>query len=562
MRADRRPLVRGLATALLALIPTGVQAQGLTGFAQTQVQVFDQNLLRTDGTIQRQRIQRYTQTIELQHFANPRPDLRIMSSFRISDLAYRSLPDRSHQPQGTLQVSHPWANLFLAYRPTTVTGGLSPSGSSPAGDTARAVTLTSRAQEMVLTGQIAPPSWPRLDVAWTRRHRDRDLISADEVGIMRSARLAWSNDLLNVYSGWSDQATAQAGVSNGITQRSANLGGSLHLVPMHNANLDLSLDANDSRAGDPHRQNGSSRGYTGSLNSAWRPNTMTTGSATWLWRRGETRGPRPTLTEDHEASLQVSVDPAGPLRLVMASGARTLRTPQGRRLASSVSGVGSLEGHVREGWTGVTTFTHVTNWAPGLRVWSVEAMRAASQMQLLHGLDVMADAQISTSDDTTLRDVNTTTEATAQVRATPWRSLTLGWNTRASRSGDAILHTHGGSALSSAWDMRWHPLRTIECMGTSASTRGRGGERSTTRTLNVRWAPFTNLQATADWSRSNDRRNSAFAQSVTGREIVSLHVLALIGRRVQVDASAGVAERATPRENRQGSVTVTWAFGR
>jgi spore germination cell wall hydrolase CwlJ-like protein len=80
--------------------------------------------------------------------------------------------------------------------------------------------------------------------------------------------------------------------------------------------------------------------------------------------------------------------------------------------------------------------------------------------------------------------------------------------------------------------------------------------------LNVRWAPFTNLQATADWSRSNDRRNSAFAQSVTGREIVSLHVLALIGRRVQVDASAGMAERATPRENRQGSVTVTWAFGR
>lgn len=562
MRADRLRLARGLVGLLLVTAPVAARAQGLTGYAQSQVQLFDQMSLQPDGTLKRTRIQRFTQTFELQHFAMPRPDLRIMSSFRMSDLAYRDLPDRSRTPQGTIQVSHPWANLFLAYRPTTVTGGLSPNGTSAPGDTLRATTLTSRAQETVLTGQIAPPSWPRLDVAWTRRHRDRDAISADEVGVMRSARMAWSNDMLNVYGGWSDQATERAGIRNGVTQRSASAGGSLHLVPMSTANIDLNYDLNDSRVGDPTRQNGSSRGHTAALNAGWRPGTTTSASATWLWRRGESRGPRPLLTEDHEGSLQFAVDPNGPLRMVAASSARTIRTTTGRKLASSLSGVASLDGRVRQGWHGVASFTHVTNWAPGLRVWSVEAVRAGSQMQLLHGLDLTTDAQVSTSDDTTLRDVNTTTEANLQLRATPWRALTLGWNARAARSGDAILHTHSGAAVTSAWDLRWRPVRTLEASGTTAATRGRSGDRSTTRTATLRWAPIAHLQATADWSRSSDLRSSNTTQAVNGREIVSVHLLALLTRRLQVDAALGVAERGTPRENRQGSVTLTWAFGR
>lgn len=562
MRADRRRLVRGLTVVLVALTAATARAQGLTGYAQTQVQVFDQTSLTPDGTLQRTRIQRFTQTLELQHFAMPRQDLRILSSFRMSDLAYRDLPDRSRTPQGTIQVSHPWANLFLAYRPTTVTGGLSANGTSAAGDTARATTLTSRAQETVLTGQIAPPSWPRLDVAWTRRHRDRDAISADEVGIMRSARMAWSNDMVNVYGGWSDQATEHAGVRNGVTQRSASVGGSLHLVPASTTNIDVNYDLNDSRVGDPTKQSGSARGHTAALNAGWRPSGTMSGSATWLWRRGESRGPRPMLTEDHEGSLQFALDPSGPLRVVAASSARTIRTTAGRKLASSLSGVASLDGRVRQNWHGVASVTHVTNWAPGLRVWSVEAVRAGSQMQLFHGLDLTTDAQVSTSDDTTLRDVNTTTEANAQLRATPWRALTVGWNARAARTGDAILHTHTGAAVTSMWDVRWRPVRTLECSGTTAATRGRSGERSTTRTATLRWAPMANLQATADWSRSSDQRTSNTAQAVAGREIVSVHLLALLTRRLQVDAAAGVAERGTARENRQGSVTLTWAFGR
>ena len=70
------------------------------------------------------------------------------------------------------------------------------------------------------------------------------------------------------------------------------------------------------------------------------------------------------------------------------------------------------------------------------------------------------------------------------------------------------------------------------------------------------------VQLSADLSRSNDVRTTPGTQLVSGREIASAHVLAMLTRKIQLDASAGVADRDTPRENRQGTVTVTWAFGR
>ncbi|MEQ1834172.1 MAG: hypothetical protein ABL977_14070, partial [Candidatus Eisenbacteria bacterium] len=230
MRADRVVVRAVLAvTSVFALAPSA-QAQSITGFAQGQYQIYDQNVTR-NGVLQSQRVERWVQTFELQHFATPRNDLRVMSSFRLSELAYRGLPDQSRSPQGSIQVTHPWANFFAAYRPTTVTGGLGPSGFVATADSGRARTLTSRAQETLLSGQVAPPSWPRLDVAWTRRHRNRDEISPEEAGVTRTARMAWSNDQLNLYSSLGDQHTERGGVATGNTQRTAGAGGALHLLP-------------------------------------------------------------------------------------------------------------------------------------------------------------------------------------------------------------------------------------------------------------------------------------------------------------------------------------------
>ncbi len=556
--------------ALATVLPRPLHAQGLTGYAQGQYQLFDQVVQRGDGPLERQRVERWVQTLELQHMATPRGDLRVMSSFRLTDLGYRGMPDQSHNPQGTLQISHPWASLFAAYRPSTVTGGLGPSGVAAVADTGRARTLTARSQEAIVTGQIAPPAWPRLDVAWTRHHRDRDPISAEETGVTRMARMNWSNERLNVYGSLGGEYGERAGVRTGSSQRTSSLGGALHLAPARNANVDLNYDLNDARVGDPLRTSGSSRGHSAALNAAWRPgalssttsSTQSSWSGSWLWRRAEARGPQGLTTEDHEGSLQYALDPPGPVRLFGAAGARTLRTNGGRAFAKNLSAVASLDGRVRTGWTGVASLTHVTNWEPGRGNWSVEMARLGSQMTLTRGLECAADAQMSTSDDTTARDVNTTSEANVRARFSPWQAFSLGLTARRTRSGAGLLGGSVSAARAAACDVRWRPVRALELTGGAAATRGSQGARTTTRSAAARWAAHARLQLSADWSRSSDQRATTGAQPINGREIASLHALAAITRKVQLDAAAGVADRGGPRENRQATVTLTWAFGR
>jgi hypothetical protein len=105
-------------------------------------------------------------------------------------------------------------------------------------------------------------------------------------------------------------------------------------------------------------------------------------------------------------------------------------------------------------------------------------------------------------------------------------------------------------------------VNALELTGILSSAQARGGAHMTTRTASARWAAHPRLQFSGDWSRSNDERTLAGLQSISGREVASARLLALITRKLQLDATAGVADRGGPRENRQGTVTLTWAFGR
>jgi hypothetical protein len=573
MRADpagdvSRTCARWAAVALAAALAAGVgtpraaRAQDLSGFAQGQYQTFEQLVRRADGTYERNRIERWVNSFELQHMAMPTSELRIASSFRVSDLRYRGLPDQSRTPQGTFQISHPWANLFAAYRPTTVTGGFGRGGSSAPGDTNRLETFTARSQEAVLTGQIAPPAWPRLDLAWTRRHRNADALSEEEAGVNRLARLSWNRALGSVYGSLGDQVAERSGLRQPGSQRTASAGGTLHLMPRPDANLDLGYDLSDARVGDPAQNAGSARGHTASMNANWRQDPLTHWSANWYFRRNESRGPQRLTTNDHEGTLQWAFDPNGPLRFLAAGGARTVRHDGHEVMAKSMSGVASAEGRVRTGWTGIATLTHVTNWEPGLGHWSVEAARLSSQLRVTRGFDCFADGQLSTSDDTTARAVRAATEANLRARLTPWPALTVGLASRFARSGVSLGTASAGVARTVSWDARWRPIRTFEVSGTTTRSHSQQGVIQRTRTFASRWSVHRNLQLSADWSRSSDERATASAQYLSGREIASVHALALLTPKLQLDASAGAADRGTARETRQASVTLTWAFRR
>ena len=249
MRAEVRARalrIAALAFTALAAFAHDVRAQYVTGYLKGQFQVFEDQALvpNGDGTFRTdwKRTERWTQTIELQHVAQPRSDLRVMSNFRYTDLSYSKLPDASRSPQGSVQVTHPWASLFAAYRPSTVTGGLGATGVS-AGDSARAGAITARSQETMLLGQIAPPNLPRLDVSWNRRHRNADVLSPEEAGVNRNARLSWTRGALSSYASLGDQSIDHpAQNTRGTTQRTGGAGAALHLTPTRQTAMDLQYD--------------------------------------------------------------------------------------------------------------------------------------------------------------------------------------------------------------------------------------------------------------------------------------------------------------------------------
>jgi hypothetical protein len=351
-------------------------------------------------------------------------------------------------------------------------------------------------------------------------------------------------------------------VRSGSSQRTSSLGGSLHLAPSSSANMDLNYDLNDARVGDPLHTSGSSRGHSATFNASFKQGALSSWNGSWLWRRAESRGPQGLITEDHEGSLQYSLDPRGPVRLFGGAGTRTLRTAGRRAFAQNLSAVASLDGRVRPGWTGVATLTHVTNWEPARGNWSVEVARLNSQMKLARGFELAADAQASTSDDTTAGNVRASTEGNVRARLSPWQAFSMGYTARRSRSGAGLVSGGITAARAQAWDLRWRPVRALELTGTASDARGSLGAHTTTRSASTRWAAHAKLQLSADWSRSSDQRATSGSQPVNGREIASLHALALLNRKLQLDVAAGIADPVSARENRQATVTLTWAFGR
>ncbi len=570
MRAEVRARalrIAALAFTALAAFAHDVRAQYVTGYLKGQFQVFEDQALvpNGDGTFRTdwKRTERWTQTIELQHVAQPRSDLRVMSNFRYTDLSYSKLPDASRSPQGSVQVTHPWASLFAAYRPSTVTGGLGATGVS-AGDSARAGAITARSQETMLLGQIAPPNLPRLDVSWNRRHRNADVLSPEEAGVNRNARLSWTRGALSSYASLGDQSIDHpAQNTRGTTQRTGGAGAALHLTPTRQTAMDLQYDFADARSGNATLTAGSSRSHNASFNGTLQQRADMAWNANWMFRRSQARGPRTTTLDDHEAALNWSFDPRGPLRLLAAGGTRTARTVAGSGLSEYASAVASLDGDVRPGWRGTATASHVTNWDPGHGTYSVDAGRIGSRLRLARGLEANVDASVTANGDTGVRDSRVVSDASGRLRATPLRSLNVGLSARIYRSGPTLADGNS-RARSILWDVRWRVVPTLELTGSSSITGVLPNDRprNTTRLAGARWNPFARVQLAADWSKSDQSRTDSSAQPVSGREIASAHLLALLSRSLQLDASGSIADRGTARENRQMNVSLTWALGR
>lgn len=569
MAADRRTRagVALLAVVAAALPPAGAaRAQAVYGYATGQYQRVEQ-MTQVPGSDLWTRTARefWLQTYELNNQSYLRSNLQLLSTLRLTDLAYVNLPDASRAPSGSLRLTHSLFSVFASHQPTETTSGFNAGGVSAPGDATRLLSVTSKTQNTQLGGSFFAAKLPRLDVSWIRRHRDADVLGNAETSVNRNARAAYDRGPLSLYASLGDQRRDPLVPAAVITtQRVATAGGAMTVSPFRAASLAMQYDFGDTRNQSNGITNAVTRTNGGSLSGDWRPNRLADVSLSYVVRSATTTTVRADRSTSQDGSLYLNLTPNKSVRLATGGGVRTSVAADGSQdLLSYATAVLSGQGTVRPGWTAVGSAAHTSNWDPTRGAFWVEALRGSSRMRLAKGLDVESNLFLSANGDTAARDQRWTTDASARVTATPLRTLTLGYGARTYRVG-AQLTTASGRSLSQTLDLRWKVATSLEMVGSYSESGAlpNNDPRSVLRVATLRWSPVPKWQVSGNWSRSDQTRVDAVANQIAGREIAGVRVLGALTRRLVFNGGASIADRGQPTENRQYDGSLTMTFGR
>lgn len=559
-------LTLGLA-GVIACAP-GARAQSLFGYAQGQYQRFEEVIQTRDssGTVSQRRRSRefWVQNYELRNLSSLRSDLQLQTSLRFTDLKYSNQPDGTRTPQGTMRLNGRVFSVSASHRPTSSTSGVNRTGVSTPSDSTRLMTVTSRAQETMFTGALFPGRGPRFDVMWVRQHRDGDLLGAGSDATNRSVRAGYDRGPLRLYGLLSDlRRTPEVALRATTVQRTWSGGGTFTFAPTRATSASLQYDLADTRTNVPGQPLATGRTHAASLTSSHRPNRLASVDLNYNLRRSTYFNRVGSTHTEHDGGLFLTLTPRKAMRFSTGGGTRTVDALAGTDLISYYSTILALEGRVRPGWIGTTLASHTFNWDPQRGRYSTESLRMGSRLRLARGLDADVNGQISANGDTASRSQRWSSELSARVSATPLRSLTFALYERVFRVG-ASLGRASGRATTSQGDLRWRPVPSLEMVGslnlTSAATGG--GPRSTSRMGMVRWAALRGWQLVGNYSRSEQSRQSSFAEQLAGREVAGLRVTGALGRRITLNAGATGADLGTARETRQYDGSVTMTLGR
>jgi hypothetical protein len=544
-------------------------AQGLHGSFQAQFQRFERPRLvaNADGTYRTELLTRelWVQTWDFNHQAYLKPQLLLQSTFRYTDLAYLRQPEASRSPYTSVRLTHPWFGVFGSHQPSATTGLMSRDGVGAPTDTSETVEVTSRTQDTSVGGNLGAPGWPRLDVAWTRRHRDRDAIATEATSVQRFARMTWDRGALSLHGSLGDQrregeVASRAGV---LTQQNLSAGGSYRVAPWRATSFQLMLDLSDARNPRPGGRDLRSRSQSASLSGERRETEKLIWNLNYFLRRTSSNAGGTASPADHDGSLVLNYSPSRAVRLTGGGGARTSRLLDDQRMTRYVTAVASANGRVREHWTGAASASHTTQWDPFRGVTNLETVQLNSQLRLIRGLSADANLQVSSQSDSAAHAEHSTRDLSLRVQAAPLRSLSIGLAERHFQVGSGLTVASGRSRTTTL-DARWVPVRSVEVIGSHgvSGTLPDNRPRVTTDMANLRLSLASKLQLTGTWSRSAETRADASANPLSGREIATARMVAALSGSLSVNAGFSVAERGTPRESRQYDAAVVMGFRR
>ncbi|MBI5836553.1 MAG: hypothetical protein HZB25_04850 [Candidatus Eisenbacteria bacterium] len=554
-----REIAAAAAVAIACALPAPRARADLQGYLQVQFQQLEQ-VTPQGNSLQRSFLQSY----QASHSTGLGHGIGLSSQFQLNKTSFVDRVERVVSPQGSVRMDHPFFGLFASYRP----------GSSRGSDS-----LTTRQQETLLSGYLAPRGLPRLDVSWIRRHQDaRELRAIDTstaaretarlsegATISRQLRAAQELGPVSLRAGYYDQKFDGADPRQARDQqRSWDAGGTYAATLFGKLGVQASYDYTDNRRGLSAPVSDFTRMHSANVSA----NVKISPKAEWnlgysyrhtAQRVNATQG---TLN-DHDGSSILGYRPTAATLLSAGGGVRTARTPQKEDVLGYLVVSASAQGSVRPGWAGTALATASWNRFPGGQEFWVSTARAGSTFGLADGLELLADLQASSNGDTAARDTRVISQGSLSLRATPLRPIQVVVSGRLYHGGPGLLENTVRSSTGML-EVHWTPWPTfrVNWSYTQTGALPRGDPRVSTTMVNLDWKPGRTLEAAVFYTSSNQSRTTSNIQSLTGRENLGARLLAALSPSTRLIVGVSAVDPYRSTRSRAMEVTFTKSFGR
>jgi hypothetical protein len=553
--SPRRRLAAGQPTrfvlilaAVAVMAPAAAVGQSIRGFARVQYELQDQQAVSVND------LEWWMKTVHLDVATKLRDQIDVTAQAEWNDLDYVGRPDRQRNPRGSLRLAHRDYGAYLSYRPQRTTD---------------ANGVTTRQRETVATAYWNRAGWPRLNAGFVRRHQPAQGLSPEQTGIQRTLTATHELGPLRLRGSYGriTRETSLTGTSR--TTQDDWGGGVQWSMARARGTTQLSYDLQSSRSRGSGGRSDRTDVHAAAANATRRLTGSAGASLTYAFRHTEVAQGDQRSLNDHEGAALLNYRVSRAVTATAGGGLRTARIEERLETERYALATISAQGRVRAGWTGSATATRSVNWLPGESSRLIDAASLSTRLAIVRGLEATAQSQVTSGRasaavaDTSGRRVRTTAQSGYGFMATPLRPFTLRYSWSEYRTGTSLFSPEATSR-SNSWDARWSPAQALQISGTLSRSRGLGATdpSQTTKQATVQWSPRSTFQASGTYVRSDAGRLDPITQSLLGREVFGLRLLAAPGRDWRVQASLNDIDPGRSSHVRQWDLTLTRNFRR
>lgn len=552
----------------MLLVPGLARSQSLFGTVQLQYQNSEEDVVRLgpDGTRFAERVRRETwlRTVDLHQQSYLRPDWLLDSNLRFTGASALGTGSGTSTPQGTMRLMHPYLQVAATHAPTSTRTNVAARTGVNADSLTEQQRVVARTAETSLTGHVAFPSLPQLDLSWVRNRRDGVASAVGEASVARTARMNFDREHYSVYGAYGDtRQKSDLAVAPKNTQRLLNAGGSYRLTPVANSSLAFQYDFGSSRGEVGGTKRSSTSSHSASVSGDWRPKPWLTPSVNYQWRRAQPAASVLPAQIDQDGAMLIRLATQRRASLTAGGGIRTQRVFDRQELLKYATALAAVDGELRHGLSVNSSASHTTSWDPSRGTYGSEAIASAMRASFGNSAQWDASWQLSANGDTGSVLQRYSNTWSSRLQAMPLRNLTVAVSLRSLRVGSGLLKP-SGTSRGTGLDVQWRPFPACEVLASYASTGvfPNDRQRTSTRTLTAKLDSSSKLQFFGTYTRSDQTATVTTSTLPTSHESASGRVQWQPTRRVAASGTLSVSEPGRAQEARQVDVAFTWSFGR